>query len=245
MAWIKAKHEGDLAGVAARLYHSNIILSDLDDTLAKSPMKKVAYGFLKRPDMLANPKFIAWCAKAAWKKAVKGKKAESELGREFVEKFLDGRERKKLEEKMSFDYMDELRESAFPGVFSFYSMLPNAMKIIVTRSIHEIAWAYRCALDFDFSMEEQYDKKKSVDFIMRVFPKLKRYAIFGDSAEDEEMVDYLRFQLVKGSIDTLVSVHIAKSEKKANPDFDCSIGRNYSSLAELISKYFRLSSSSQ
>lgn len=245
MAWIKAKHEGDLAGVAARLYHSNIILSDLDDTLAKSPMKKLAYSFLKRKDMLLNPKFLAWCAKVAWKKAVKGNKSDSELGREFAENFLNGKERKKLEEKMSFPYIQELRESAFPGVTFLYSMLPNATKIIVTRSIREIAWAYVSALGFDYSIEEQYDKKKSVDFIMGVFPNLKRYAVFGDSEEDEEMVDYLRHQLVKGNIDTLVSVYVAKSEKQANPVFDCSIGRDYSALADLVKEYSTLSSSAR
>jgi len=234
MAWIKAKHEGDLAGIAARLYHSNIILSDLDDTLAKSPMKKIAYSFLKRKDMLFNPEFLKWCAKTAWQKAVHGKKAESKLEKEFAEKFLSEKEREKLKQKFTSDYAPA---SFFPGVMPLYSMLPNATKIIVTRSAREIARAYVSALNFDFSMEEQYNKRESVDFIAGMFPDLKRYAVFGDSEEDEEMLDYLRFKLVKGSIDTLVSVHVAKSKRKANMKFDASIGRDYSPLVELVKKY--------
>ncbi|MDI6737489.1 MAG: hypothetical protein QME12_03145 [Nanoarchaeota archaeon] len=242
MAWIKAKHEGDLAGIAARLYHSNIILTDLDDTLAKSPMKKVACGFLKRLDMLANPKFIKWCAKAAWKKAVNGKKAESGLAREFVEKFIDGKESERIQRLVTSEYAIS---TLYPGVKELYSLLPNSEKVIVTRSIEEIANPYMNALEFNMALSSEFSKSEAAEFIMGVFPESKKYAVFGDSEEDEEMVDYLRRELVKGNIDTLVSIHVAKSERKASTAFDCSIGRDYSALVEIVRKYFIPSSSSQ
>ncbi|MFH1065778.1 MAG: hypothetical protein V1734_04715 [Nanoarchaeota archaeon] len=234
MAWIKAKHEDDLAGVAARLYHSDIILSDLDDTIAKSPAKKLAYSFLRRADMLFNSQFIAWCSKAVWKKAVHGKKAESELGKEFIEKFIMTQKDKIIESIITPEYAES---SLFPGIKELYSMLQNASKVIVTRTTEAIAEPYGNALGFDMMLDIQYTKKDSVDFVMDVFPDLKKYAVFGDSEEDEEMADYLRFKLVKGEIDTLVSIHVAKSERKANLNFDCAIGRDYSALAELVKKY--------
>ncbi|MEK6864362.1 MAG: hypothetical protein AABX27_03660, partial [Nanoarchaeota archaeon] len=118
-----------------------------------------------------------------------------------------------------------------------YSMFPKAAKVFVTRTTDKIAEPYTNALGFDMVLESQYAKRESVDFMMGVFPDLKRFAVFGDSEEDLEMVDYLRFKLKKGSIDTLVSIYVAKSERKANLNFDASIGRDYSALVELVKKY--------
>lgn len=242
MAWVKAKHEGDLAGVATRLYHSDIILSDLDDTVAKSPTKKVAYSFLRRADMLFNSQFIAWCSKALYKKAVHGKKVESELGKEFIEKFIKTQKDKTIESIITPEYAES---SLFPGIKEVYSMLPRASKVIVTRTTEAIAGPYSNALGFDMVLDIQYTKRDSVDFVMNVFPDLKKYAVFGDSEEDEEMADYLRHKLVKGDIDTLVSIQVAKSQRKANLNFDASIGRDYSALVELVKKYIIPLSSSQ
>ena len=234
MAWIKAKHEEDLAGIAARLRDSNIIISDLDDTVAKSPTKKVAYSFLRRADMLFNPEFIAWCSKAAYKKAVHGKRAESGLGKELIEKFIKPMKTETIESILTPEYAES---TLFPYAKEFYSMFPKAAKVFVTRTTDKIAEPYTNALGFDMVLESQYAKRESVDFMMGVFPDLKRFAVFGDSEEDLEMVDYLRFKLKKGSIDTLVSIYVAKSERKANLNFDASIGRDYSALVELVKKY--------
>lgn len=237
MAWIKAKDKRDLAGIAARLYHSDIILSDLDDTIAKSPTKKVAYSFLRRADMLFNFRFIAWCSKALYLKAARGKKAESESGKEFIEKFIKTQKDNTIESIITSEYAES---SLFPGIKKVYSMLPKASKVIVTRTTEAIAEPYGNALGFDMVLDIQYTKKDSVDFIMNVFPNLRRYAVFGDSEEDEEMADYLKHKLVKGDIDTLVSIQVAKSERKANLNFDASIGRDYSALAEIVNKYSKL-----
>ncbi|MFA5888539.1 MAG: hypothetical protein WC852_07560 [Candidatus Nanoarchaeia archaeon] len=234
MAWINAKHEEDLAGIAARLRDSNLFLSDLDDTLAKSPTKKVAYSFLRRKDMLFNSKFIAWCSKALYQRAVHGRKAKSGLGIEFIEKFIKPQKIETIQSILTPEYAES---SLFPYAKEFYSMFPKAAKVIVTRTIEAIAEPYSNALGFDMTLESQYAKRESVDFMMGVFPDLKRFAVLGDSKEDEEMVDYLRFKLKKGSIDTLVSIYVAKSKRKMNMNFDASIGRDYSPLVELVKKY--------
>lgn len=236
--WVFRNGKYERHELIERVMGSDLLISDLDETAAKSPMKWAVYSFLCRPKMLAKPKFLQWCAKAAYNKIMHGRAAESELSREFTETFLrDEKELKRLESIITEEYA---LKSFYPSALDFYAMLPSKMKkVFVTRSIKQTADVYCRAAGFDKALAEQYDKKASVRHVRSMFPNNRRVIFIGDSKEDEEALDYLKFLWNYVKFDTLLSIYVAKSPEECSWKFDINIGRDYSLLVELLTPSFR------
>ncbi len=224
-------NEMDLAGIIMR---SDMLVSDLDDTAAKSPSKAAVFHFLRDTRMLAKPAFVKWAFKAGYTRLKDGKKAESGLWKEFTESFLrDKQAIQSLEKRLTADYVSK---RFFPGALEFYAELPKGMKrVYMTRSINAIAEHFRQAAGFDTALAEQYDKAGAVREITKRFPEKRRYVLIGDSDEDSEALDYLKFLWRYVKIDTLVSIYVAENDGKINKRFDINIGRDYTGLAKLVS----------
>lgn len=233
-AWLATGDDADEQRIAGLIHTADIAVSDIDDTIALSPSKKAAIRIVTG-GMLRHPSLLKWAAKAACRRyfSKNGKKHEPGLWKELVP-LLGAREIEQAKEIITPEYASS---SFYKGVPEFYSFIPNAKKVFVTRSLECIAESYRIAAGFDAALSMQFDKKKSAREIISRFPSCRRHVFLGDSAEDEDALDYLKFLRKYVKIDALVSVYVAKSQKSANSNFDISIGRDYTCLDDLLKIY--------
>lgn len=220
--------ETDHSELIKKFRDLSLCISDLDDTDAKSPAKKIA---LEMNHFGLNPEYWAWVAKTGFGRLTKGKSDESKAWKEFVETFLrDQDELDRLQEKLTPDYV---KNTLFPGVEEFYSLLPEDMiKIYVTRNIQEVGDAYGNVLGFEEVLAEQFDKEQAIRLISERYPERRRLALKGDSFEDEAILDFLNFRLEKGEIDYALSIYVIESD--ANDRFDINIRQDYTGLVNLL-----------
>lgn len=240
-AWLAVQDDADEQRLAGLIHTADIAVSDIDETIAVSPSKKAAKRIVAG-NMLRRPSLLKWAVKAVCMRyfSRNGKKHEPELWKEFLS-LLKAEE---IERVKTIITPEHAASSLYKGVPEFYSFIPGAKKVFVTRSLECIAESYRIASGFDAALSMQFDKTKSAREIAGRFPSCKRYVFLGDSAEDEAALDYLKFLWKYTKIETLVSVYVAKSKKSANNNFDISIGRDYACLDDLLRIYSPIPSSS-
>jgi hypothetical protein len=217
--------------IVSRILTANICVSDLDDTDALSPAKRIGFDF---KHFGKYPSYWSWILTSGLNYLFNGKNAESQSWRNFLEKYL--RNPQELERIAQIFNPAAINESLFPGVIQFYQSLSlSCSKVYVTRNIGEIASAYALELGIDQLYSETYDKRKVLENLVNSNPQCRRWIVKGDSDEDTEMLDYLRFKKKNRKIDDVVGIKVAKS--KPDPDYDLTLFRDYRGLVELIHKY--------
>src|SRR3989344_4423125 len=162
---------------------------DLDDNHADSPAKKIAKLALGTNHF--SPRYVGWCAQTAWKLVQKGKAAESETWRDYVNSFL--RSEGALEEVRRRFTPESARESLYSGVEDFCRLVSGAERFYVTRNIAEIAEAYAGALGFNGFFPELDNKERVVEEYVRRNSHVVRFGVDSDSEEDAAMINVLRF----------------------------------------------------
>lgn len=162
---------------------------DLDDNHAPSPAKKIARSAIGTSHF--SPKYLRWGVTSALKLAGKGKSAESEIWKEYVNLFL--RDEKALAEVQELFTPEYARRSLYPGVEELCGLISNSQRFYVTRNIEQVVSAYASALHFDGFFPEADDKEKAVEDYVRKNPGIQRYGIEGDSEEDAAMIEVLQF----------------------------------------------------
>ncbi len=229
--WVAVKDNINKKTLKERILDSDVCISDLDDTDAPSPAKKLAYSKLVSKKIF-DPKFISWCLRTGFKLITKGKKVEHECWKEYVDKFLTNPyDLKEIKEKYN---SEKVAKSLYPGVKEFYDLLPNVFKSYFTRNIPEIANAFGKFLGFDEVIPKAFDKRSlTLDFIERR-PFFKNYIVRGDSPEDEEIVDVLEFYQSQGKIKNVISIYRADSPLKLNERFTVNVGKNSFGLVKII-----------
>lgn len=230
--WVAVKPGLIQENLVERLFNSDILVSDLDDTDAPSPAKEIARNSLTSRSYLTNPKFWLWVLGTEYQLAKKGRNAESYRWSVFIRRFL--RDPQKLA-RLSRQYTPEfVAPKLYQGVREFYDLLPWVFKIYLTRNIKEVGEAFREAAGFNEVMAEQFDKQEGIQRVVKAYPERKRFVIKGDSAEDEAMLDVLNELKRRGKIEEVTPIYIADSPNKLNPRFDINIGRDYNGLVRLI-----------
>lgn len=162
---------------------------DLDDNHAPSPAKKIARNAMGTSHF--SPTYLRWGVTSALKLAGKGKAAESEIWKEYVDLFL--RDEKALAEVQELFTLEYARRSLYPGVEEFCGLISDSQRFYVTRNIAEVVGAYASALHFNGFFPEAYDKEKPVEGYLRKHPEIQRYGVEGDSEEDAAMIEVLQF----------------------------------------------------
>lgn len=231
LGWVSAENCANESELVKKILSADTILSDLDGT-DTSAAKQVFFDFLKEPKYFLNPAFLAWLACAGGNYVVNvlhGQNAESQIAREFICKFL--RQEKDLS-RITSKYDEEFaRSTLFSGIKEFYGLLPNnSLKIYVSRNIKDVLQAYMQATKSNEALSEQFDKKKSVEKIIKKYPNQKKFVVRGDTVEDEEMADYLKYLKLKETIDDVIFIHVAKNSRHYNPRADLNTSRNHGAL---------------
>jgi len=231
--WIVLNEPYSESNIAGIIRNAHLLTDDIDDCVGPSPAKEIAFGKLKEPAYLVNPKFLLWCGLTGFKLATKGKSAESETWKQFIEYFLrDPAELRKITSEYT---RESIPERLYPNVQRFYGLLPNGMtKIFLSRNIAPVCDAYGLALGFSDVWAEQFDKKTSIERVMSLYPECKSYLVKGDSEEDAEVLDVLHHAERQNRIDGVLGIYIAGNPDLMNRKFDVNIGRNYGKLVSLL-----------
>lgn len=214
-----------------QILKSDVLISDLDDTDALSPGKKIAWNALSRK--VLKPKLWLWALKAGYRVLSGDEAGGSKSWKEYIKLFLrDHKEIKRAKEKLT---NDEIERLLYPGIQELYKILsPKMYKVYFTRNILPIGWLFYKFLEFDEVIAEVFDKGKATAQFVKNNPQFKTYFVKGDSIEDKDILDVLEFYKRKGRIENVVSCYRANSEKKINRRFDVNVGGNYLKLVEIL-----------
>ena len=160
--WLAHRRGTDIQTLCTRILTADVCLSDLDDTDADSPGKRIAlHGIGSGFDPIGYAK---WCVETAVKSARHGKNAESEQWKKYVEQFLRYPGSKAAVEAL---FTPELVvASLYPGVQELYALLP-AQKFYITRNIAEVANAYGTVLKFQGTLIEIDKRSKKSNVVLQ------------------------------------------------------------------------------
>ena len=181
--------ESELRTLRQRIKGVQTWFFDLDDNHAPSPAKLIARRAIGTSHF--SPKYLQWCAGTALQLTKKGKAAESEIWKEYVDLFL--RNEEALAEVQELFTPEYARKSLYPGVEEFCGLISNSQRFYVTRNIEQGVSAYASILNFDGFFPEADDKERVVEDYVQKHQGIQRYGIEGDSEEDAVMIEVLQF----------------------------------------------------
>ena len=233
--WVALNEETDESSLAKKIREADIILADLDGTDTSSGYSLVLYS-LNQPEFFSTIKFWKYLAKSAYLYAKKRKKSESEIWKNWINTFYRDKSHLKNVREM---YTPKFANSElYKGVREFYDTLRgDALRVYVSRNLDEVIEAFSKTLAFNDFFAEQFNKKDSVKQILERFPHRKRFIVKGDTAEDEEMFDELKYWKKVEQINDVYFINIANHERNYNPRADVNSSRNQLALAEWLKQY--------
>jgi len=223
----------DILKLKQAILQADVCLSDLDGTDAESPAKylaKLAVGIRGR---YVNPRYVKWVVGSVGALTIKGRGAESERWKLYVDNFLRNEKTLGLVgEIITPDFIDN---SLFPGVESLYKLIVGD-KFYFTRNIETVAKAYAQALGFNGTFSEVFDKPTTAERFVAANPQYKTYLIRGDSEEDQEMLLALRRQVkIRSSpVELVTGIYVCKRGEDINLLFDINTSRNQNGLVNLL-----------
>lgn len=222
-----------LETIIDRMEHTDLIISDLDDTDTYSPAKRIAYSYLTRLDKLSSPTFWKWAIPCFFDLMMRGQDAEEGQWKRFREIFLSDNE------ELNYQIMNHLghaKKRAFPGLLDFYDNFPGAKKAYISRNIPEIAEAYGAVYGFDKIVSNAFDREEAVRLVLDEFPNKRNVLFKGDAKSDEDILRILNGYEKSGRINSLVSINVANGWRRIHPDFDLTINRDYTALVEILQR---------
>jgi len=222
----------DDADLRSRLLSADICFSDLDDTDAFAPAKKIAFDkWFSR--LLNDDHYLGWFLDTTFAYLRDGRCAESEQWALYRETFLqDLVARENIGESFR---VESARALVFPGVADFYKRI-SALKFYVTQNVLPITGRFVDLFDFMGAFTEVDDKGKIIENFVLNHPRYQHYLVKGDMNTDYEMLDRLRFLMNKGRILEVTGCYVAFDceDDLMDPRFDINIGRNYFGLADIL-----------
>ncbi len=209
-----------------RLIGTEVWFADLDDCDARSPAKRVVMNAVGTKHY--SPKYLAWSLKNSYDII---RRRENKVWQDYVQTFLNAPE--SLVEMQNFLTVGKVRATVFEGVENFYAML-NSKKYYVTRNIETVARLYAKHFGFNGLYCEVNDKGKVVEQFILNNPWFKYYGCSGDSVEDEEMFDVLKFYSKKKKIDSAITLYCSK---KIKDNVDIATTKDRTALVSVMAGY--------
>lgn len=224
--WINPEFELDEH--ARRICSIDLLVSDLDDTIAPCQAKKIILDNV--PKNILNPRMWYACATYLLHKFT-GEPREK-AWQKYKKYFFNNEERSKIKEKYTKEYAES---TLFPGFLDFLSIFPEGLlKVYLTGNIPEIVGGYFQATNFDYAIADVVDKEKSIEKLLKIYPNKKRIWFSADNPEDEAALKFLKDKESKGEIDFVYSLYVTPSSNKLNEKYDINIPQNYKGIYELL-----------
>lgn len=236
-SWVAVQDHVTADSLRARIRSSQICISDLDDTIAPSPAKRLAYQRLFSPKAF-HPKFIGWSFQTAAKllTATSRSQAEETAFLRYVQLFLrDEKELERIQRQFTPDYA---QSTIFPGVAEFYRALPAGIETVdITKNIAVIAQAYQQVLGLKRLYCEVQSKPDQINNLLLEHPERRRVIIFDDcygAGEAEQVLDSLTTFKKAGMLEDVVSCLVTNSPEKINERFTINIPPDYRGLVSVL-----------
>jgi hypothetical protein len=237
-AWVAMSKRLDERVARELIVNNDVLLSDLDHTVGRSPAVLSAMIDLKehitKPRMWTDKRFWSWCI-GAGKNLVADLYESSEQGRvrswvDYYELYLkDEADRTKRGERLSEKCVKKL---LYPGVEEFLGGYPDIYKCFLTRNIPEFARPFMDYLGFDYMITDVRDKGKEIARFIEE-NRFEQYLVAGDF-EVMPNLRVLESYYENGTIIKPVSINVASSKRKIDERATINIGRDYRGLVELI-----------
>lgn len=232
-SWVKAR--GIKEGLFQRILHADACLSDLDDTDAASPAKFIALHDWK--SRLWNDfNYLCWFAETGWHYLFNGNNVESQRWRKYVDTFLKKEGQDNIEALAEIDQLlnpKQIKNSLFPGVEEFYSLLP-AQKFYVSRNLPVVVYKYGQQLGFHDTYGKIDHKKEFTEHFVPNHPHFQHYLVRGDSEEDEEMAEVLRSFARRRIIKEVTAIYVKSKISFSSSRFEIETSRNQTGLVGLL-----------
>ncbi|MFP4112423.1 MAG: hypothetical protein ACLFPQ_01810 [Candidatus Woesearchaeota archaeon] len=228
-SFVAAKDEdSSIETLVSRLSAARIGFFDLDDNLAKSPAKIISKKAIGTNHF--SPDYIFWCVETAISLFYSGKQAESEKWQKYADKFLfSDKSKSEIDELFTDEF---IAETVYPSLKEYLSVL-SCHKCIVSRNILEITCKYMNFLEMDANYPEIYNKAQFVQNMITINPGIHNYLVEGDSCEDAEMIDRIRFY-----DEDCIGIQCMNSfdERKFDKNFDYAVSKDRTAIKDLLTK---------
>ncbi len=187
-----------------QIARTQTLFSDLDDTDADSPAKKLAYEAFGTRHF--SPSYLLWAVGYGF--PARGLKSrEIPAWDHYASRFLNNQSvRDELGRRFTAEYA---RRLLYPGVEEFYAHFDprQCKKIYLSRNLSEIVNAFAQALGFDASYPEERDKSKAIKRYLQQNLKVYFVTVKGDSAEDTPKVEEINWMARVLSIQVMKKPH--------------------------------------
>lgn len=222
--WVAAKDNLNAEDIRNIILGSDLIISDLDKTIAKWPTRRV----IER-NFIRNPWTIVWGFFSLLRIMKIGKRNRYKIWIEYFTRFPD------LPRDVS--NIEKASKKIYPGCEEFFDYVnrrcPHQKQILVTMTDERIGMPYQGLLGFDEAHYQKLEKYKVVEeLIAKYNPRI--ISIAGDSIEDKKMVDAGK----SAGLEYCLGINVVKSTRKINEDFDINIGRNWKGLQDIINSVY-------
>jgi hypothetical protein len=187
-SWVDIPDDKELPEVQAQFHKVETWFYDLDGTHTKFPAKDIARRAVGTSHF--DPKYLSWLTRNCFKYLRDGKSVDSVAWGEYVTSFL--RSPEALEEVRQFISFDYVQRSLYSGV-NACCQRRDKNKCYVTRNIREVAEPFAKILGISEIKAEAFDKAKCIEDYLSTHSTEQFFGVEGDSDEDAEMVDVLRF----------------------------------------------------
>ena len=231
--WISVNHGLDGLLLKEELNQADALITDLDGTIG-DPAKKIAIYDNLFNGRIFNPRFISWFIRTGIKYLKKGKEAETESWKEYINLFLQYQdELKEIEEKFSHDKISPL---LYPGVERFFSLVPRHIhKTLMTKNITEVAIAFVDFLRIEEVIPEAFNKERETIRFLEENKDLRRCLVFEDYEPDFfAIMGVLDFYKKRKKIEKATGFYVADSKDKQLKEATVNIGKDFSCLADLL-----------
>ena len=227
-SWVVTNPGANPEDLIRRLSNASLMISDFDETDAPSPAKRIAYKSLLNPSYW-GPRYLLWLFTTEYDLLLHGKSVESNAWYNFLH-LIPPKELGRIRQEHTAEYA---RRRLYNGVSTFYQMLPNSKKVSMSRGIKEFLEGFGEVLGSEIK-ERSFDKIKTTEIILKEHPDRTRVILRGDSAEDKESAVYLIGKKERGELDDVVTIHVAKSHKNADPFYDINTSTDHTGLVSLM-----------
>lgn len=229
--WVAVQDGMDEDSLRERILQADVCISDLDETDAESPAKRIVRNdFLFR---ISDKNYRRWLWDTFRTLRQHGKQAQGECWREYVNLFL--RDEDSLQRVRDLLTPEAVRESLLPGVEELYPLIPGE-SYCLTRNIEDAAKAYQAVLGYRAVFPEVYDKKEFMEHFVQENPHLQRYLVREDSMECNGILEVLRFYERNKKIEYSVGQFVADEPLDENHGFHIETGKDQTGLVELLRK---------
>ncbi len=207
----------DKKEIKEQIDHSEVLFSDIDDTIAPTYSKRIVIKNFFNLNTLEKLDFTQWFLRRLPNYILHRKKVHTKLWFDYIDRFLEDKEIK--------IYREVIEKRIYPGVKETFNLIPDTVrKVLVSRNTRKVVETYQSILNFD----EGYSLMRNKADAINSYKNKRRFVVFGDSTEDGDLLNPLR------DLGSCLGIWVAASKSELNEQYDINIGKNWKGLEAIL-----------